>query len=306
LTATLPWGEVDDTVDRRPDAASVWEYQDRAGRPIPDCSTVSRVSGQRHAIVTGGSRGLGRSIAALLAARGDRVSLIARDLAQLQESASSMRGHVRCAVADVTDRAELDHVVAGLVDQSGPCDVLVAAAGAAEPGYFAQLGDDVFRRQIELNYFGVLNAVRTVTPSMIERRTGSLIAVASAAALVGVFGYSAYAPSKFAVRGLMEVLRCELKPQGIHVACVFPPDMDTPGFAAENLTKPEECARISSGIKPRHPDDVARAVLRGLDRRRFMITADPQTALLARAAGILSPVLHRVFDRTVRDVSGAA
>jgi 3-dehydrosphinganine reductase len=104
----------------------------------------------------------------------------------------------------------------------------------------------------------------------------------------------------------MEVLRCELKPHGIYVACVFPPDMDTPGFAAENQTKPEECARISSGIKPRHPDDVARAVLRGLDRRRFMITADPQTAVLARAAGILSPVLHRVFDRTVKNVSGAA
>lgn len=217
-----------------------------------------------------------------------------------------MPGHVRCAVADVTDRGQLDRAVAGLVDRSGPCDVLVAAAGAAQPGYFTQLGDDVFRHQIELNYFGVLNAVRIVTPAMVARRTGSLIAVASAAALIGVFGYSAYAPSKFAVRGLMEVLRGELKPHGIHVACVFPPDMDTPGFATENLAKPEECARISSGIKPRHPDDVARAVLRGLDRRRFMITADPQTAILARAAGILSPVLHRVFDRTVKDVSGTA
>jgi 3-dehydrosphinganine reductase len=90
------------------------------------------------------------------------------------------------------------------------------------------------------------------------------------------------------------------------VACVFPPDMDTPGFAAENLTKPEECARISAGIKPRHPDDVARAVLRGLDRRRFIITADPQTTVLARAAGMLSPVVHRITDRTVRDVQSRA
>lgn len=155
---------------------------------------------------------------------------------------------------------------------------------------------------MELNYFGVLNAVRAVTPSMIERRTGSIVAVASTAALVGVYGYAAYAPSKFAVRGLMEVIRSELKPHGVHVARAFPPDMDTPGFTVENSTKLDEGARISAGIKPHNPDDVARAVLRGIDRRRFVITADPQTAALARGAGLLAPVLHRIMDRTVRSV----
>ena len=256
---------------------------------------------ERHVIVTGGSRGLGRSVAVLFAARGDRVSLVARDGAQLEEVAPSI-GDVDWEVADVTDRAALDRAVAGLVERSGPCDVMVAAAGAARPGYFTELDAEVFRDQMELNYFGVLNAVRAVIPAMVERGAGSIVGVASAAALVGVYGYAAYAPSKFAVRGLMEVLRSELKPHGIHVGCVFPPDMDTPGFAVENLTKPEEGARISAGIKPRQPDDVARAVLRGIDRRRFVITADPQTAALARGAGLLSPVLHRVMDRTVRKV----
>jgi 3-dehydrosphinganine reductase len=261
------------------------------------------VSSARHVIITGGSRGLGRSIAVLSAARGDRVSLIARDASQLEAEATSLGpGAIEWAPADVTDRVALDRSIAGLVERSGPCDLLVAAAGAARPGYFLELDDEVFRAQMELNYFGVLNAVRTVAPSMVERKTGSIVAVASAAALVGVFGYAAYAPSKFAVRGLMEVVRSELKPSGVHVACVFPPDMDTPGFAEENRSKPDECARISAGIKPRHPDAVARAVLRGVERRRFLITADPQTATLARAAGLLSPVLHRVFDRTVRTV----
>jgi 3-dehydrosphinganine reductase len=265
---------------------------------------VSRVTGRRHAVITGGSRGLGRSIAALLAARGDRVSLIARDPGGLREAASFVRGDVTWRAADVTDPEMLRHAMADLVEQSGPCDLLVAAAGAAQPGYFSQLDDDVFRGQMELNYFGVLNAVRTVTPSMIHRRTGSIVAVASAAALIGVFGYTAYAPSKYAVRGLMEVLRAELKPYGIQVACVFPPDMDTPGFAEENRTKPKECARISASIKPRDPDDVARAVLRGMRRRRFMITADPQTAVLGRAASLVAPVLHRILDRAVKDVQG--
>jgi 3-dehydrosphinganine reductase len=261
------------------------------------------MSGARHVVITGGSRGLGRSIAGQAAARGDRVSLIARDSTELEAVAASLAPRGAAWVsADVTDRDDLERAVAELVARSGPCDLLVAAAGAARPGYFTELDEAVFRSQMELNYFGVLHAVRAVVPSMIERRTGSIVAIASAAALVGVFGYAAYAPSKFAVRGLMDVVRSELKPYGVHVACVFPPDMETPGFAAENRTKPEECARISAGIKPRHPDDVARTVLRGVDRGRFVITADPQTALLAGASGLLGPVLRRMFDRTVRAV----
>ena len=256
----------------------------------------------RHAIVTGGSRGLGRSIAALMAARGHRVSLIARDAARLEAAVNSMPGQVTSEVADVTDTGQLTRAVANLVARSGPCDVLVATAGGARPGNFLELDDDVFRSQMELNYFGVLNAVRAVTPSMVERRTGSIVAIASTAALIGVYGYAAYAPSKFAVRGLMEVLRSELKPHGVHVGCAFPPDMDTPGLAAENLTKPEEGARISAGIKPRDPDDVARAVLRGIEHHRFLITADPQTAALARVAGLFGPLLNRLMDRTVSKV----
>ncbi len=259
-----------------------------------------------HVIVTGGSRGLGRSIAAQFAARGDSVSLLARDEVHLKEAAGSMGpGRVEWVAADVTDAAQLAVAIGDLEARAGACDIVVAAAGAALPGYFDELDADVFRTQMELNYFGVLNAVRVVTPAMIERRSGSVVAVASAAALVGVFGYAAYAPSKFAVRGLMEVLRSELKPYGIHVACVFPPDMETPGFAEENRTKPEECARISAGIKPRDPDAVARSVMRGIDRRRFTITVDPQTAVLARAAGLVAPLLQRGFDRTISKVQGA-
>ena len=127
----------------------------------------------RHAIVTGGSRGLGRSIATLMAERGYQVSLIARDATQLEAAMRSMPGQVASQVADVTNSGQLTRAVASLVARSGPCDVLVATAGAARPGYFLELDNDDFRSQMELNYFGVLNAVRAVTPSMVERRTGS-------------------------------------------------------------------------------------------------------------------------------------
>src|SRR6266545_4385513 len=90
---------------------------------------------------------------------------------------------------------------AGATDQGGPCDVLITSAGQARPGRFLELGDEVFRRMIEVDYFGTLYAVRAVAPEMVRRRTGSIVAISSAAGLLGIYGYSAYGPAKFAVRG---------------------------------------------------------------------------------------------------------
>jgi 3-dehydrosphinganine reductase len=155
---------------------------------------------------------------------------------------------------------------------------------------------------MEVDYFGTLHSVRAVVPSMIERKRGHLVLVGSVAALIGVFGYSAYAPAKYAVRGLAETLRVELAPYGIVVACAYPPDTNTPGFERENVLKPPETARISETIKPREADAVAQAIVRGIERDRVVITADFQTAALTRAAGLLRPYLRVTMDRTVRKV----
>jgi 3-dehydrosphinganine reductase len=178
----------------------------------------------------------------------------------------------------------------------------MTAAGTAHPGYFEQLDESVFRDQMEVDYFGTLHAVRAVVPSMIERQSGHLVLVSSTAALIGVFGYSAYAPAKHAVRGLAETLRVELAPHRIVVACVYPPDTKTPGLERENELKPLETVRISESIKPRDADNVARAIVRGIERDRISITADVQTAALTRAAGLLGPYIRRTMDRTVRKV----
>ena len=166
--------------------------------------------------------------------------------------------------------------IARLTEGLGPCDILVAAAAdTAHPGYFEQLDDSVFRDQMEADYFGTLHTVRAVVPSMIERKRGHLVLVGSVAALIGVFGYTAYAPAKYAVRGLAETLRVELAPYGIVVACAYPPDTKTPGFDRENELKPPETARISESIKPargshRGARDRARHRARpARDHRRF-------------------------------------
>ncbi|MET0627127.1 MAG: SDR family oxidoreductase [Acidimicrobiia bacterium] len=268
---------------------------------------MTRIAGA-HAFVTGGSSGIGLAAAKLLTVRGAAVTVLARDLTRLEAALIEIRAAadrqvtVGAVAADVADRAAVDAAIATAVGERGPVDIVITAAGGAHPGYFEQLDDDVFRAQMDVDYFGTLNVLRAVVPSMIERRRGHLVTVASTAALIGVFGYTAYAPAKYAVRGLTETLRPELAPHGITVACAYPPDTDTPGLARENETKPEETVRISAAIKPRDADVVAGAIVRGIERNRLVITADVQTAALARAAGILGPYVRWTMDRTVRGV----
>ena len=259
-----------------------------------------------HVLITGGSSGIGLATAACCLDRGAAVSIIARDADRLagardQLAARRPAARVATASADVTDASALEQAIHTLVGELGPVDVLITSAGEAHPGHFTELDDDVFRRQMEVGYFGTLHAARAVVPSMIERRRGHLVFVSSVVGLVGVYGYSAYAPAKYAVRGLAETLRPELKPHGVVVACAYPPDTETPGLARENELKPDATKRVSATIKPRSADAVADAIVRGIERNRVVITADPQTAALFRAGGLVAPVLNAAFDRKARD-----
>ena len=253
-------------------------------------------------LITGGSSGIGLALAEQCAARGAAVSIVARDPDRLEAARAGIGGApVAAAPADVTDPAALDAAFAVLVAAHGPIDVLVTCAGSATPGRFVDLDDAVFRDQMEVDYFGTLHAVRAVVPAMVQRQHGHVVLVASTVAFVGIYGYSAYAPAKHAVRGLAETLRPELRPHGITVACAYPPDTDTPGFARENEQKPDVTRRISGGIAPRSAASVAAAMVKGIEADRLVITADPTTAALARAGGVMGPVLRRWLDRYVPD-----
>lgn len=255
-----------------------------------------------HAIVTGGSSGIGLAAVHRFLDLGARVSVLALDdddLERLRQSPRAGRVPLHLAAVDVTDRVAVRDAVAAAVATHGPCDLLLTSAGVVRPGYFLDLDDEEFRREVEVNYLGTLWPVRAVLPAMADRGAGSVVLISSFAGHVGIFGYGAYVPSKWAVRGLAEALRTEFARDGIHVACVYPTDVDTPMFAAEQPLQPPEAQALSGTVAPIPADDVVDAIVAAVERRRFDVFTDASSRALAGLAGTTPGLSRRIIDRIV-------
>ncbi len=186
---------------------------------------MAQLSG-RHALVTGGGRGIGRAVAAALTAAGATVTVLGRQQAALDDAVAA--GHAAgVIVADVTDPAAIEAGVKAAEAARGPFDILVANAGAAETAPFGKTGAEQFRRLFELNVLGIVNCAQVLLPGMVARKFGRIVAVASTAGLKG-YGYvSAYVASKHAVVGLVRSLAIETAKSGVTVNAVCPSFTDT-------------------------------------------------------------------------------
>jgi NAD(P)-dependent dehydrogenase (short-subunit alcohol dehydrogenase family) len=186
---------------------------------------MAKLSG-RHALVTGGGRGIGRAVAAALTAAGAAVTVLGRQQAALDDAVAA--GHAAgVIVADVTDPAAIEAGVKAAEAARGPFDILVANAGAAETAPFGKTQPEQFRRLFELNVLGIVNCAQVLLPGMVARKFGRVVAVASTAGLKG-YGYvSAYVASKHAVVGLVRSLAVETAKSGVTVNAVCPSFTDT-------------------------------------------------------------------------------
>lgn len=225
----------------------------------------------KHAIITGGSSGIGKAVAKLLASSGANISIIARDATKLKIATQEIAGSALTSeqkilhfVADVAQLSEITSVIQKAIAEQGTPDLLITSAGIAIPGYFQDIPVENFEQTMRVNYFGSLYAVKAVLPAMETAQKGHIVLISSGAGLVGLYGYTAYSPSKFALRGLAESLRGELKPCGIKVSIVYPPDTDTPQLAAENKTKPPETKAITATADTWSAEGVRKKLLKVL------------------------------------------
>jgi 3-dehydrosphinganine reductase len=247
------------------------------------------------AIITGGSSGIGLATALRLAERGHPIALLARRDAPLHEAARRIGAqnpglpvHVECA--DVTDAEALQAAFGRCVDALGPPGIVVCSAGITAPGLFTDLPLETHLDAMNVNYFGCLNTVRAALPHILLK--GRIGLISSAAGITGIYGYSAYAPSKFALRGLAEVLRVELAPRGIGVTLCMPPDTDTPQLEAEIPLRPAATNRIAALGGVLSADQVAKALIRGMAANRFLVLPDSSTKALHLFGGLAGPPMR--------------
>ena len=178
-----------------------------------------------HALVTGGGRGIGRGIASALVRAGVTVTVLGRHRQTLDDTVSAGAAHF-ASVADVADQATLSAAIAEASARQ-PIDILVANAGIAESAPFMKSDAALFARMIDVNFMGVVHAIHAVLPSMKDRPSGRIVAIASTAGLKGYAYVSAYSAAKHAVVGLVRSLALELASTSITVNAVCPGFTDT-------------------------------------------------------------------------------
>jgi 3-dehydrosphinganine reductase len=258
--------------------------------------------------ITGGSSGIGLATARLLAGKGANVVIFARRQHTLQEALKEIESR-RCNPAqkfssyemDVSKHGEVMEVLERAVNESGDPDVLINCAGRAKPGYFGDIPYEQFDDTIKVDLYGAWSTCSFLVPFM-KRRGGYIVNVSSIVGFIGVFGYTDYAAAKFGVVGFSEALRSELKPHGVTVSVLCPPDTDTPGFAEENKTKPPETKAVSAAANLMKPDQVAAALLKGMEKGGFMIIPNADGKFTWIMKRLFPWLVDMVMDAQIRDV----
>ncbi|MFH1869679.1 MAG: SDR family NAD(P)-dependent oxidoreductase [Pseudomonadota bacterium] len=183
----------------------------------------------RHALVTGGGRGIGAAVAATLIAAGHHVTVTGRDREALAATARlhADSGRCRAVVMDVGDRASVDRAMAEARAGIGPIEILVNNAGQAESAPFQKTSAELFERMLAVNLGGTFHCTQAALPDMLAARWGRVINIASTAGLVGYAYVSAYCAAKHGVVGLTRALALEFAAKGITVNAVCPGYTDT-------------------------------------------------------------------------------
>ena len=288
--------------------AEIREWVDTVYRP-------PSVKGQRdyhnyRVFITGGSTGIGLALARAYARLGAHVAIFARDEGKLraartliEDARRAPRQQVLALALDVGDEAAVRARTAEAMAQLGPPDILINSAGIIANDRFDNLSGDTIEAILRTNVMGMVHVTHALLPALKARR-GQIVNLSSVAGLMGAYGYTAYGASKYAVVGLSECLRSELKPDGVTVTVVCPPEVDTPMVAVEEATISPESRAVKQLAGVLNPDAVARTIVKGVGRRRFRIIPGVLARLVyvldALSLGWLARISSDLIIRRVR------
>jgi 3-dehydrosphinganine reductase len=228
-------------------------------------------------VITGGSSGLGKALAQRFVKAGATLALIARDKSKLERTKDELS--VTCTTGqkveifpcDVSDYTQVDDSLNRISESIGLPDILINSAGILREGYFEKVPLSTFREVMDINYFGVLNCTKAMMPFFRKKGGGCIVNISSLGGKIGTFGYTAYCSSKFAVVGLTDTLRAELKPMNIKFHLVCPGEFESPMVDDLNTYRTTENRFVTHTVPVLPLDAVADEVIKGIQKNRYLI-----------------------------------
>ncbi|HET6841873.1 MAG TPA: SDR family NAD(P)-dependent oxidoreductase [Candidatus Angelobacter sp.] len=235
------------------------------------------------AVITGAASGIGRALATELASAGAQLALADVSAAGLEETRRLLgSAAARTYTVDVGDPAAVEAFAAKVGEDFGRVSLLINNAGVALHGTFAEVSLKDMEWLLRINYWGVVYGCKLFMPLLQREPEAHIVNVSSVFGLIGPPGQTAYASSKFAVRGFTEALRYELQGTNIHVSCVHPGGIST--AIADNArlgekANAQEAAKLKARFKkitPTTPEEAARVIVKGIlnNKPRILIGSD--------------------------------
>ncbi len=258
--------------------------------------------------LVGGSMGIGLAAGRLFAKMGSDIIIFARNVTGLEKatieidaSKTTETQKISWLKLDISKKDDIKTVMAEAVKTFGEPDILINCAGRAYPHYFEDVTDEQLDETMAINFTGQWHTIKSLLPYL-KKNKGYIVNVSSMVGFLGVFGYTDYAASKFAVMGFSEALKSELKKYDIGVTVLCPPDTDTPGFKVENTTKPAETKAVSEGGGIMTPGDVAAEMIKGMKKGSFLVIPGMDGKLVYTLKRFAPWLIEMVMDSQIKKV----
>lgn len=240
-------------------------------------------------VITGGARGIGLATATALQALGAKIAIGDIDEKTVKESGVA-RGFDLYARLDVTDQASFESFLDDVERQLGPIDVLINNAGIMPTGKLVDESDQVTRRILDINVYGVILGSKLATARMLARGRGHVINIASLAGETHIPGLATYNASKHAVLGFTDTLREEYRDSGVRFSSVLP-----------TLTKTELGSGVTAPklLRPAEPEEIADAIAKLIVAPKSKVRVTAVAGAIAQVVGLLPEAVGDFIGRAL-------